>query len=119
MLLIDTNNHRKPEDADNLMDRMRELQGTTEDIDEILREISEEGFDDETYNSLMKELDQSIAEDQYQTAGEQIPEFPQVPKQMSILGSSINKPKRAVTPVKQLVIPQPVDNDLDMMLSNL
>ena len=56
MLLIDTNNHRDPEDADNLMDRMRELHDTTQEIDDVLLENAEEGLDDPELDDLLKEV---------------------------------------------------------------
>ena len=114
MLLIDANNHRKPEDADNLMDRMRELHDTTQEIDDVLLENAEEGLDDPELDDLLKEVEDSIAEDQYQTAGEQISELPQVPKQTSTNEMPLNKPKKAVTPVKEMD-----GMSIDDMLSNL
>ncbi|KAK8798093.1 hypothetical protein WA171_005618 [Blastocystis sp. BT1] len=51
----------KPEDAENLMDKMRDMQETVKDMDDVVAEGIEE--DDEGLDDLLADLDKDLSED--------------------------------------------------------
>ena len=51
-------NPRKPEQADDLLDKMRDLRDTTEEVDNTLMENAEDGLDNADLDDLMAEKKQ-------------------------------------------------------------
>ena len=56
-------NPRKPEQADDLLDKMRDLRDTTEEVDTTLIGTAEEGLENGDLDDLMAELEQSMEAD--------------------------------------------------------
>lgn len=126
------------------MDRMRELQDTTSEIDTALADNAEEGLDDNDLEELMSELDKDMA-DEDAAAAKQTEKLPSVPVGSSeaemasepgsaVKGAARSKlpdvpfkppviqtkvPSSVSTPRGKQKLPDAEDKDLEDLLINL
>ena len=129
-------NPRKPEQADDLLDKMRDLRDTTEEVDNTLMENAEDGLDNADLDDLMAELEQSMEEDEKIAAGHRtggLPEAPGVTNGAEIATEPIKLPEAPIAdPVNSRPLARPKvstpkaqpiydtgDEDLEKMLTDL
>ena len=129
-------NPRKPEQADDLLDKMRDLRDTTEEVDNTLMENAEDGLDNADLDDLMAELEQSMEEDEKIAAGHRtggLPEAPGVTNGAEIATEPIKLPEAPIAdPVNSRPLARPKvstpkaqpiydtgDQDLEDMLNDL
>ena len=129
-------NPRKPEQADDLLDKMRDLRDTTEEVDNTLMENAEDGLDNADLDDLMAELEESMGKDDPTTAGIKtggLPEAPTATTGAEIATEPIKLPEvpiadpvnmrplarpKASTPKAQPIL-DTGDEDLEKMLTDL
>ena len=129
-------NPRKPEEADELLDKMRDLRDTTEEVDTTLIGTAEEGLENGDLDDLMAELEESMEEDEKKVADNKTSGLPEAPTATTGAETATEPIKLPEAPIADPVNmrplarpkvstpkPQPTydtgDEDLEKMLTDL
>lgn len=129
-------NPRKPEQADELLDKMRDLHDITQEVDTTLIDTAEEEFENGELEDLMKELDENIEKEDAGTAAGKTSGLPDAPETTVVAETATEPKKLPEVPIADPVIlrppvntkvsvlqPQPTcdnaDKDLEDMLKDL
>lgn len=129
-------NPRKPEQADSLLDKMRDLHDITQEVDTTLIDTAEEGLDDADLDDLMAELKKSMEEDDAATAAIKTGGLPEAPGVTTGAETATEPKKLPEVPIADPVNMRPLarpkastpkaqpiydtgDEDLEKMLTDL
>lgn len=129
-------NPRKPEEADELLDKMRDLRDTTEEVDTTLIGTAEEGLENGDLDDLMAELEKSMEEDDAATAAIKTGGLPEAPGVTTGAETATEPKKLPEVPIADPVNMRPLarpkastpkaqpildtgDEDLEKMLTDL
>lgn len=129
-------NPRKPEQADDLLDKMRDLRDTTEEVDTTLIGTAEEGLENGDLDDLMAELEKSMEEDDAATAAIKTGGLPEAPGVTTGAETATEPKKLPEVPIADPVNMRPLarpkastpkaqpiydtgDEDLEKMLTDL